>query len=59
MKKNDPQNAEAEKICRDSDYNGIGCAFADHNVTKAMLKKLVLESIPVKQRMNINAPANS
>jgi hypothetical protein len=59
MKKNDPQNSELEKICKDSDYNAIGCAFADHNVTKAMLKKLVLESIPVKQRMTINILTSS
>lgn len=59
MKKNDPQNSEAEKICRDSDFNAINCAFADHNVTKAMLKKLFLESIPVKQRMTISATVSS
>jgi len=59
MKKNDPQNSEAEKICKDSDFNAVGCAFADHNVTKAMLKKLVLESLPVKQRMNINVLTTS
>lgn len=60
MKKNDPQNSEAEKICRDSDFNAIDCAFADFNVTKAMLKKLVLETIsPVKNRMTLNTPTSA